>query len=190
MAGKRATLRLLVDGMSCGSCEARIEKALRALEGVHHVSASASLSEVNVSYDAGSVTREMMVSAISGAGYSVRPDSASTPAHALPARRRQDSGTAEVRLSVSVPRAHRSCGGHLPHHPLHRRLYIPPHRNAVHGLWPDLCRRASHLAALHRHVRGDRPVPGDQANRGRRRGRRPRSRAEPLPSNASGDRPG
>ncbi|MGA2481443.1 MAG: cation transporter, partial [Spirochaetia bacterium] len=85
MAGKRATIRFLVDGMSCSSCEQRIEKALRALEGVHQVSARASLSEVTVYYDAGSVTREMMVSAISVAGYSVRPDSASAPGHALPA---------------------------------------------------------------------------------------------------------
>jgi uncharacterized protein len=82
MAEMRATIRLLVDGMSCSSCEQRIEKALRTLEGVHQVSASASLSEVTVYYDARQVTRDMMVTAVSDAGYSVRPDS--TPATRLP----------------------------------------------------------------------------------------------------------
>ena len=76
MAEKRATIRLLVDGMSCSSCEQRIEKALRALEGVHQVSASASLSEVTVYYDARQVTREMMVTAICRAGYQVREEPA------------------------------------------------------------------------------------------------------------------
>ncbi len=72
MAGKRATARMMVDGMSCSSCEQRIEKAVRALQGVTQVSASASLSEVMVYYDGDLVTREAIVGAVSGAGYQVR----------------------------------------------------------------------------------------------------------------------
>ena len=76
MAEKRNTARLMVDGMSCSSCEQRIEKAVRALDGVSQVSASASLSEVMVYYDADLVTRDVILEAIRGAGYQVREDSA------------------------------------------------------------------------------------------------------------------
>jgi copper ion binding protein len=77
MAGKRTTARLIVDGMSCSNCEQRIEKSVRALEGVSRVSASASLSEVVVYYDSDLVTREAIADAVRGAGYQVREDSGS-----------------------------------------------------------------------------------------------------------------
>ncbi|MGO9310377.1 MAG: sulfite exporter TauE/SafE family protein, partial [Spirochaetia bacterium] len=78
MAGKRATARLTVDGMTCNSCEQRIEKAVGALPGVSRVSASAPISEVIASYDPQLVTRGAILEAIRGAGYKVRDDS--TPA--------------------------------------------------------------------------------------------------------------
>ena len=62
--------------MSCSNCEQRIEKAVRTLDGVSHVSASASLSEVMVYYDADLLAREAIVKAIAGAGYQVREESA------------------------------------------------------------------------------------------------------------------
>jgi uncharacterized protein len=96
MAEKRATIRLLVDGMSCSSCEQRIEKALRALEGVYKASASASLSEVMVYYDARSVTRQMMVGAISDAGYAVREEAATLPKAAAEAKAAGGSRSASL----------------------------------------------------------------------------------------------
>src|SRR5512136_3009835 len=51
MADRVATARILVDGMTCSSCEQRIEKAVTALEGVRRAGASASLSEVMVYYE-------------------------------------------------------------------------------------------------------------------------------------------
>lgn len=75
MSGKRATARIIVDGMTCSNCEQRIEKSVRALEGVSRVTASASLSEVVVYYDSDLVNREAIVDAITGAGYRVREDS-------------------------------------------------------------------------------------------------------------------
>ena len=53
MADSEVTIRIAVDGMTCGNCEQRIEKAVRELDGVRTVSASASLSEVTVSFDGG-----------------------------------------------------------------------------------------------------------------------------------------
>lgn len=89
MSGKRAVARLVVDGMSCGSCEQRIEKSVGALEGVGRVSASASLSEVIVYFDADLVTKEEIVAAVKSAGYQVREDSA--PAADLPGAGRKNT---------------------------------------------------------------------------------------------------
>ena len=72
MAGKRATARFVVDGMSCSSCEQRIEKAVRALVGISQVYASAPISEVTVYYDSDLVTRGAISAAITGTGNSWR----------------------------------------------------------------------------------------------------------------------
>ena len=98
MPGKRATARLTVDGMTCSNCETRIEKAVRALQGVSKVSASAPISEVIVTYDAGAVSRSAIEEAIRGAGYSVREDSAAitrtTTAAGVPEAAKVKSGAA------------------------------------------------------------------------------------------------
>lgn len=72
MAGRRVTVRHVVDGMSCSNCEQRIERAVRALDGVSQVSASASLSEVRTTFDPDIVLVEAIKEAIAGAGYQVR----------------------------------------------------------------------------------------------------------------------
>ncbi len=72
MAGKRATARLVVDGMSCGNCEKRIETAVGALVGVNRVTASAPISEVMVYYDPDLASREAICAAVNGQGYQVR----------------------------------------------------------------------------------------------------------------------
>jgi uncharacterized protein len=72
MAEEQTTVRIAVGGMTCGNCEQRIEKAVRALEGVHKVTASASLSEVTVSRDPARAGNDAIFAAIRGAGYEVR----------------------------------------------------------------------------------------------------------------------
>ena len=72
MGEKVFTARIVVDGMSCGSCEQRIEKAVAALDGVRRVGASASLSEVTVSFEPDRVRLDAIHDAIRGAGYTVR----------------------------------------------------------------------------------------------------------------------
>ena len=75
MSETRATVRIDVDGMTCGNCEQRIEKAVGKLGGVWKVSASAALSEVTVVYEPDEVTLEAVSAAIREAGYAVRGDS-------------------------------------------------------------------------------------------------------------------
>ena len=68
-------VRIGVDGMSCSSCERKIETAVRGVPGVVEARASAALREVSVSHDgslAGQAGLDAVSEAIRGAGYSVR----------------------------------------------------------------------------------------------------------------------
>jgi copper chaperone CopZ len=91
MASSEVTVRIAVDGMTCGNCERRIEKAVRALDGVRKVSASASLSEVRVSFDAGRIGFDAIRRAIGQAGYAVKdeqvPEAAPAGSKSAPALR-------------------------------------------------------------------------------------------------------
>lgn len=61
---------LIVDGMTCGHCTARVEKALKELTGVSDAQADLESKRVTVKTD-GTVEKEAMVSAITEAGYEV-----------------------------------------------------------------------------------------------------------------------
>jgi len=91
MAEQVSTARIAVDGMTCGNCEQRIEKAVRALDGVRRVTASASLSEVTVHYEPDRVELGAIHEAIGKAGYQIRgetaaaaPDTQKRPSSAAP----------------------------------------------------------------------------------------------------------
>ncbi len=71
MADKLATVKLRVEGMTCGQCEQRIEKAVGALDGVREVKASAGTGEVRVGYDPARAALGSMYEAIRRAGYRV-----------------------------------------------------------------------------------------------------------------------
>jgi uncharacterized protein len=88
MAEARATLRLSVDGMTCGNCEQRIERAVGRLDGVRSVRASAALSEVKVRFDPAQVGIEAIRETIVGAGYAVRDDAPVSGGQPAPARGR------------------------------------------------------------------------------------------------------
>lgn len=72
---------LQVDGMSCTSCELRIENALEKLDGVLEVEAFAGSSKVYVTYDANLVTLAEVIETIEALDYTVRnkPGSAAGP---------------------------------------------------------------------------------------------------------------
>ncbi|WP_246087819.1 heavy metal translocating P-type ATPase [Paracoccus marinus] len=65
------SITLVIDGMTCASCVARVEKALLAVPGV--VSATVNLATERASLSAsGSVTDRDLVAAVSSAGYEAR----------------------------------------------------------------------------------------------------------------------
>lgn len=67
-----------VGGMSCASCVGRIEKGLRALEGVAEVQVSVALERVTVTHDA-TVQREKIEQEIEKIGYTVVSSQQNTP---------------------------------------------------------------------------------------------------------------
>ena len=66
------SVRIGVDGMSCSSCERRIESAVQGLPGVVEARASAPLREVSVRYHERRADTQAIGEAIRGAGYTVR----------------------------------------------------------------------------------------------------------------------
>jgi heavy metal translocating P-type ATPase len=65
------TLELQVEGMTCASCVARIEKALAAVPGVTSAAVNLATERAVVRYPAGSVTRAALENAVRVSGYDV-----------------------------------------------------------------------------------------------------------------------
>lgn len=63
--------RYLVKGMSCASCSARVEKAVKKVEGVESVSVSLLTNSMNVG---GTASDEDVIRAVTEAGYSASPE--------------------------------------------------------------------------------------------------------------------
>ena len=65
------SLELSIDGMSCGHCVARVEKALQKLDGV--AVGQVRIGYAEVFYDPARVTVAALLAAIEDAGYDARP---------------------------------------------------------------------------------------------------------------------
>ena len=63
-------VRLDVDGMTCASCAARVEKKLSRVEGVEESSVNYATEEATVVYDPTRVEVDDLLEAVSAAGYS------------------------------------------------------------------------------------------------------------------------
>ncbi len=70
MGINRVTMR--VEGMTCGACERRIEKELKALGGVLTVVARTGGASVTVEYEADKVDRDRIEATIESTGYPIR----------------------------------------------------------------------------------------------------------------------
>lgn len=66
-----ARMLLKVVGMHCPKCDARVEKAVRALAGVESVRANHELDEVRLDYDGEPETLAVVRDAIEKEGFSV-----------------------------------------------------------------------------------------------------------------------
>jgi copper chaperone len=66
---KDEKIELKVTGMTCGHCEARVQKALLAVPGVKKAAADFKARKAEVSAAKGKVAREALVQAVKEAGY-------------------------------------------------------------------------------------------------------------------------
>jgi copper chaperone CopZ len=64
------TIKLGIDGMTCGGCQLSVEKALARVRGVKKVTVSLERNEAVV--DGEGLDRDALVAAVSDAGYDIR----------------------------------------------------------------------------------------------------------------------
>lgn len=64
-----ATAQLTVNGMTCASCVGRIERALRAVPGVHTVTVALTMAAATAEFDPGVVSPAQLVHAVQEVGY-------------------------------------------------------------------------------------------------------------------------
>ena len=64
--------KVFVEGMTCEGCEAKVKKAIKALDGISHVDASFTKGEVSVTFDPDKTNLLLVKNAITSSGYAVR----------------------------------------------------------------------------------------------------------------------
>ena len=67
-----ANVKLRVTGMTCGHCQAKVEKALKGIAGVYTAIIDLPDGEAEVDFEDDSVTTEQLVAAITNAGYGAK----------------------------------------------------------------------------------------------------------------------
>ena len=63
-----------IQGMTCSSCQAHVEKAVKKLEGVNIVNVNLLTNNMNVEYDETQVSSDRIIKAVVDAGYGARLD--------------------------------------------------------------------------------------------------------------------
>jgi len=67
-----ANVRLLIAGMHCGNCQAKVERALKDVAGVYTAIVDLQGGEAEVDFNDDAVTTAALVSAVSRAGYQAK----------------------------------------------------------------------------------------------------------------------
>lgn len=67
-----ASLKLKVDGMTCGHCKAKVEQALQGVAGSHGAAVFLEDGEAEVDFDPGKASPDQFVAAVAHAGYRAR----------------------------------------------------------------------------------------------------------------------
>ena len=67
-----ANIKLRVNGMTCGHCQAKVERALRGTSGVYSAIVDLGSGEAEVDFEDDRVTTGQLVAAVERAGYSAK----------------------------------------------------------------------------------------------------------------------
>ncbi|MGF0536778.1 heavy metal translocating P-type ATPase [Agrobacterium sp. ES01] len=123
-AVKPETVELEIDGMTCASCVARVEKALAALPSVAAVSVNLANNIATVSAIGGKDQRPALIEAVKKAGYDARAKSAGTGESREQKRAEEIRGLARdfwAALVLTIPVFIMEMGGHI-YPPFHHWL--------------------------------------------------------------------
>jgi Cu+-exporting ATPase len=71
MTNQSTTLTLPVQGMTCASCVAHVEKALRGVPGVSKADVNLASESATITRDPSLATTELLASAVDAAGYTL-----------------------------------------------------------------------------------------------------------------------
>jgi copper chaperone len=67
-----ANVKLRITGMTCGHCQAKVQKALKSVSGVYSAIVDLPDGEAEVDFDDDAVTTDTLMSAVSRAGYGAK----------------------------------------------------------------------------------------------------------------------
>ena len=67
-----ANIKLRVSGMSCGHCQAKVERALRGTAGVYSAIVDLQAGEAEVDFNDDAATTAQLVAAVEKAGYGAK----------------------------------------------------------------------------------------------------------------------
>ncbi|MFT4174857.1 MAG: heavy-metal-associated domain-containing protein [Rhodocyclaceae bacterium] len=71
MSNTDSTVNLIVEGMKCGGCSGRLQRALDATEGVHASQAEVASKRVTVRFDAARIDEQTIRARIAETGFTV-----------------------------------------------------------------------------------------------------------------------
>lgn len=67
-----ANIKLRVTGMTCGHCQAKVEKALAGVSGVYTAVVDLQDGEAEVDFDDDALTTDQLIGAVEKAGYGAK----------------------------------------------------------------------------------------------------------------------
>lgn len=67
-----ANVKLWVTGMTCGHCQAKVEKALKGVSGVYSAVIDLQDGEAEVDFDDDAITPAQLIGAVEQAGYGAK----------------------------------------------------------------------------------------------------------------------
>jgi copper chaperone len=67
-----ASMKLRVTGMTCGHCQAKVERALKGTVGVYAAVVDLKDGEAEVDFDDDALTTQQLIAAVEQAGYGAR----------------------------------------------------------------------------------------------------------------------
>ncbi len=102
MSTQQREIQLHIEGMTCAACVARVERALKRVEGVQEAVVNLATESATVLVEPDAVPVERLLQAVDVAGYRAQPVSAESPAPLPSQRSEEELRIARRRLVVSA----------------------------------------------------------------------------------------